>query len=171
MEQLKQQILAAWANRDLLKETVYQDAVRAVIEEVDKGRLRVAAPAEVGWQVNEWVKQAILLYFAIQPMQTWDLPPFSFYDKMLLKKDFKEIGVRAVPHAIARYGAYLAPQIIQLQPALIATHLQYSLHLRLQWRLTEQVTSTLEYQIGINLVRQKKICTNQQLRISASVLL
>ncbi|MFN4912651.1 MAG: 2,3,4,5-tetrahydropyridine-2,6-dicarboxylate N-succinyltransferase, partial [Bacteroidota bacterium] len=108
MEQLKQQIQAAWANRDLLKETVYQDAVRTVIEEVDKGRLRVATPAEAGWQVNEWVKQAILLYFAIQPMQTWDLPPFSFYDKMLLKKDFKEIGVRAVPHAIARYGAYLA---------------------------------------------------------------
>ena len=118
MEQLKQQILAAWANRDLLKETVYQDAVRAVIEEVDKGRLRVATPAEAGWQVNEWVKQAILLYFAIQPMQAWDLPPFSFYDKMLLKKDFKEIGVRAVPHAIARYGAYLAPQVV-LMPSYV----------------------------------------------------
>jgi 2,3,4,5-tetrahydropyridine-2-carboxylate N-succinyltransferase len=118
MEQLKQQIQAAWANRDLLKETVYQDAVRAVIEEVDKGRLRVAAPSGAGWQVNEWVKQAILLYFAIQPMQTWDLPPFSFYDKMLLKKDFKEIGVRAVPHAIARYGAYLAPQVV-LMPSYV----------------------------------------------------
>jgi len=118
MEQLKQQVQAAWANRDLLKETVYQDAVRAVIEEVDKGRLRVAIPAEAGWQVNEWVKQAILLYFAIQPMQIWDLPPFSFYDKMLLKKDFKEIGVRAVPHAIARYGAYLAPQVV-LMPSYV----------------------------------------------------
>lgn len=118
MEQLKQQIQAAWSNRDLLKETVYQDVVRAVIEEVDKGRLRVASPLETGWQVNEWVKQAILLYFAIQPMQNWELPPFTFYDKMLLKNDFKEIGVRAVPHAIARYGAYLAPQVV-LMPSYV----------------------------------------------------
>ena len=69
MEQLKQQIQAAWANRDLLKETVYQDAVRAVIEEVDKGRLRVAIPAEAGWQVNEWVKKAVVMYFPIQKME------------------------------------------------------------------------------------------------------
>jgi 2,3,4,5-tetrahydropyridine-2-carboxylate N-succinyltransferase len=118
MEQLKQQILAAWSNRELLKETAYRDVVRAVIEEVDKGRLRVASPMETGWQVNEWVKQAILLYFAIQPMQNWELPPFTFYDKMLLKSDFKEIGVRAVPHAIARYGAYLAPQVV-LMPSYV----------------------------------------------------
>ncbi|MFN5045878.1 MAG: 2,3,4,5-tetrahydropyridine-2,6-dicarboxylate N-succinyltransferase, partial [Bacteroidota bacterium] len=77
--QLKDQILAAWDNRELLKDNAYADAVRAVIEEVDKGRLRVAEKAGDDWQVNEWVKQAILMYFGIQQMQTWELPPFEFY--------------------------------------------------------------------------------------------
>src|SRR5438309_1619202 len=124
--ELKQLITEAWANRDLLKEARHADAVRAVIEEVDKGRLRVASPsagdggtpAGGGWQVNEWVKQAILLYFGIQPMQTWDLAPFEFYDKMLLKKNYKELGVRAVPHAVARYGAYLAKNLV-LMPSYV----------------------------------------------------
>ena len=80
--ELKQLILDAWTNRELLKETAYSDAVRAVIEEVDKGRLRTASPTEKGWEVNEWVKQAILMYFGIQQMQTWDVAPFEFYDKM-----------------------------------------------------------------------------------------
>ena len=115
---LKEQIAEAWQNRDLLKETGSQDAVRAVIEEVDKGRLRVAELTENGWQVNEWVKQAILLYFGIQPMQTWDVQPFEFYDKMLLKKNYKELGVRAVPHAVARYGAYLAKNVV-LMPSYV----------------------------------------------------
>ena len=110
--ELQQRIHEAWGNRDLLKESVYADAVRAVIEEVDKGRLRTAEPVADGWQVNEWVKQAILLYFAIQPMETHTLPPFEFYDKMLLKKDYKGLGVRAVPHAVARYGAYLAKNVV-----------------------------------------------------------
>ncbi len=106
--ELKQGIAEAWANRELLKDSKYSDTVRAVIEEVDKGRLRVAAPKDGGgWEVNEWVKQAILMYFGIQQMQTWDLAPFEFYDKMLLKKDYKSLGVRAVPHAVARYGAFL----------------------------------------------------------------
>ena len=104
-------IQQAWNNRELLKEAKYADAVRAVIEEVDKGKVRVAEPEENGkWKVNEWVKQAILLYFAIQPMQTWDIPPFEFHDKMLLKKNYKDLGVRAVPHAVARYGAYLGKE-------------------------------------------------------------
>jgi 2,3,4,5-tetrahydropyridine-2-carboxylate N-succinyltransferase len=114
----KEQIMAIWENRELLKETASTDAIRAIIEEVDKGRLRVAEPTESGWVVNEWVKQAILLYFGIQPMQTWDLPPFEFYDKMLLKKDFKSLGVRAVPHAVARYGAYLAKNVV-LMPSYV----------------------------------------------------
>jgi 2,3,4,5-tetrahydropyridine-2,6-dicarboxylate N-succinyltransferase len=118
MEKLKSLIGEAWSNRELLKETVYSEAVRAVIEEVDKGRLRVSSPSPEGWVVNEWVKQAILLYFAIQPMQTWEMPPFEFYDKMLLKKDYKELGVRAVPHAIARYGAYLAKNVV-LMPSYV----------------------------------------------------
>ncbi|MEN9884075.1 MAG: hypothetical protein RLZZ420_1292, partial [Bacteroidota bacterium] len=92
--ELKELILSAWDNRELLKETQYADAVRAVIEEVDKGRLRVAEKTGDDWVVNEWVKQAILMYFGIQQMQTWDLAPFEFYDKMLLKKDYKSLGVR-----------------------------------------------------------------------------
>jgi 2,3,4,5-tetrahydropyridine-2-carboxylate N-succinyltransferase len=116
--QLQTQIQEAWANRELLKDSVYADAVRAVIEEVDKGRLRVASPGEKGWVVNEWVKQAILMYFGIQQMQTHTLPPFEFYDKMLLKSNYKELGVRAVPHAVARYGAYLAKNVV-LMPSYV----------------------------------------------------
>jgi 2,3,4,5-tetrahydropyridine-2,6-dicarboxylate N-succinyltransferase len=112
--ELKQLIVEAWGNRELLKDSKYADAVRGVIEEVDKGRLRVASPGAGGWTVNEWVKQAILMYFGIQPMQVWDLAPFEFYDKMLLKKDYKSLGVRAVPHAVARYGAYLARNVVMM---------------------------------------------------------
>ena len=109
---LQTQIQEAWANRELLKDAAYTEAVKAVIEEVDKGRLRVASPSDNGWVVNEWVKQAILMYFGIQQMQTWNLPPFEFYDKMLLKSNYKELGVRAVPHAVARYGAYIAKNVV-----------------------------------------------------------
>lgn len=116
--QLRETIEKAFANRELLADQSYQDAVRAVIEEVDKGRLRVAEPTDNGWQVNEWVKQAILLYFGIQPMQTWNVEPFEFYDKMLLKKNYKELGVRAVPHAVARYGAYVAKNVV-LMPSYV----------------------------------------------------
>jgi len=115
---LQQQIEAAYQNRELLKENSYKDAVKTVIEEVDKGRLRVAAPTEDGWQVQQWVKQAILLYFSIQPMQTWSVEPFEFYDKMLLKKDYAGLGVRAVPHAVARYGAYIAKNVV-LMPSYV----------------------------------------------------
>jgi 2,3,4,5-tetrahydropyridine-2-carboxylate N-succinyltransferase len=115
---LQNLILEAWSNRDLLKEATYSDAVRAVIEDVDKGRLRVASPEEDKWVVNEWVKQAILMYFGIQQMQTWELPPFEFYDKMLLKSNYKELGVRAVPPAVARYGAYIASSVV-LMPSYV----------------------------------------------------
>ena len=116
---MKELISAAWSNRELLKESKYSDAVRSVIEEVDKGRLRVASPASNNeWEVNEWVKQAILMYFAIQPMQTWDVAPFEFYDKILLKKNYKELGVRAVPHAVARYGSYIARNVV-LMPSYV----------------------------------------------------
>ena len=118
MENLQQLIQEAWANRELLKQPQYQEAVKAVIEEVDKGRLRVAYQSEVTWRVNEWVKQAILLYFAIQPMQTWTMEPFEFYDKMLLKKDYAGLGVRAVPHAVARYGAFIGRNVV-LMPSYV----------------------------------------------------
>lgn len=116
--EIKDSILAAWNDRALLKEEKYSNAVKHVIEEVDKGRLRVAEPQESGWVVNEWVKQAILMYFAIQPMQTWELAPFEFHDKMLLKSNYAALGVRAVPHAVARYGAYLAKNVV-LMPSYV----------------------------------------------------
>jgi 2,3,4,5-tetrahydropyridine-2-carboxylate N-succinyltransferase len=116
--ELKTTIEAAWQDRALLKDTKYSDAVRAVIEEVDKGRLRVAAPHGDQWVVNEWVKQAILMYFGIQQMQTWEIAPFEFHDKMLLKSGYAALGVRAVPHAIARYGAYLAKNVV-LMPSYV----------------------------------------------------
>lgn len=116
--EIKELIQEVWSDRSLLQQDKYKDAVKAVIEEVDKGRLRTASPTEQGWQVNEWVKQGILLYFAIQPMQTWTIEPFEFYDKMLLKKDYAGLGVRAVPHAVARYGAYLAKNVV-LMPSYV----------------------------------------------------
>ncbi|HEY2726592.1 MAG TPA: 2,3,4,5-tetrahydropyridine-2,6-dicarboxylate N-succinyltransferase [Parafilimonas sp.] len=112
--ELQSLILEAWNNRELLKEKKYSDAVKAVIEEVDKGRLRTASPSSEGWVVNEWIKQAILLYFSIQPMEIIEMPPFEFHDKIPLKKDFKNLGVRTLPGAIARYGAYIAKNVIQL---------------------------------------------------------
>jgi 2,3,4,5-tetrahydropyridine-2-carboxylate N-succinyltransferase len=115
---MKELILEAWENRELLKENKYAEGVRSVIEEVDKGRLRVASPTDNGWVVNEWVKQAILMYFGIQQMQTWNVEPFEFYDKMLLKKNYKDLGVRAVPHAVARYGAYVAKNVV-LMPSYV----------------------------------------------------
>jgi 2,3,4,5-tetrahydropyridine-2-carboxylate N-succinyltransferase len=115
---LKTKIEAAWNDRALLKDETYSNAIREVIEEVDKGRLRVAAPKENDWVVNEWVKQAILMYFGIQQMQTWELAPFEFHDKMLLKSGYAELGVRAVPHAVARYGAYLAKNVV-LMPSYV----------------------------------------------------
>jgi 2,3,4,5-tetrahydropyridine-2-carboxylate N-succinyltransferase len=116
--ELQQLIEAAWNDRNLLKNELYANAVRTVIEEVDKGRLRVAQPIEQSWIVNEWVKQAILMYFAIQEMKTFSLPPFEFYDKMALKSDYASQGVRAVPHAVTRYGSFLARNVV-LMPSYV----------------------------------------------------
>jgi 2,3,4,5-tetrahydropyridine-2,6-dicarboxylate N-succinyltransferase len=116
--ELQQLIEAAYADRALLKQEKYSNAVHQVIEQVDKGSLRTAAPISNGWQVNEWVKQAILMYFGIQQMETMVLPPFEFYDKMKLKTGYAQLGVRAVPHAVARYGAYLAKNVV-LMPSYV----------------------------------------------------
>lgn len=118
MADLKDMIVAAWNNRDLLKEVDHMEAVKTLIEEVDKGRLRTASPTEAGWVVNEWVKQGILMYFGIQQMKTYSLPPFEFYDKMRLKTGYASLGVRAVPHAVARYGAYIAKNVV-LMPSYV----------------------------------------------------
>jgi 2,3,4,5-tetrahydropyridine-2-carboxylate N-succinyltransferase len=116
--ELKSKILAAWADRTLLQQEEYTQAIHLVMEEIDKGRLRVSEPTENGWQVNEWIKQTILMYFGIQKMETMSLPPFEFYDKMKLKTNYAELGVRAVPHAVARYGAYIAKGVV-LMPSYV----------------------------------------------------
>lgn len=116
--QLQELIQQTWNDRSLLEQKQYADAVHTVIEEVDKGRLRVASPTHDGWRVNEWVKEAILLYFGVQQMETHSLPPFEFYDKMKLKNNYKALGVRAVPHAVARYGAYLGKNVV-LMPSYV----------------------------------------------------
>jgi 2,3,4,5-tetrahydropyridine-2-carboxylate N-succinyltransferase len=108
----------AYKDRSLLDNDRYKDAVRNVIDAVDKGTLRVAKPVAEEWEVQQWVKQAILMYFGIQPMQTWTLPPFEFYDKMELKKNYASLGVRAVPHAVARYGAYIGRNVV-LMPSYV----------------------------------------------------
>lgn len=110
----KQLIEQAWSSRELLKQADYAQAVHDVIEAVDKGILRVAEPTDNGWQVNEWVKQAILMYFGIRQMETFTLPPFEFHDKMRLKSNYAEMGVRAVPHAVARYGAFLGRNVVMM---------------------------------------------------------
>ena len=117
-QQHKDIIEEIYANRNLLLDEHYSNTVKYIIEEVDKGRLRVAMPVDNGWEVQEWVKKAILLYFGVQQMQTWSIEPFEFYDKMLLKKDFAALGVRAVPPAVARYGAYIGRNVV-LMPSYV----------------------------------------------------
>jgi 2,3,4,5-tetrahydropyridine-2-carboxylate N-succinyltransferase len=112
---MREQIEAAWDNRELLKSKEIVQAIEAVIEEIDKGRLRVAEPLPSGeWQVNEWVKKAVVMYFPIRQMETIEVGPFEFHDKMALKRNYKELGVRVVPHAIARYGAFVASGVIMM---------------------------------------------------------
>ena len=91
-----------------------QQTIHQIIEEVDKGRLRVAEIQASVWQVNDWVKKAIILYFPIQKMETIEVGPLEFHDKMKLKSNYKDLGVRVVPHAIARYGAFIASGVIMM---------------------------------------------------------
>ncbi|PWN59615.1 2,3,4,5-tetrahydropyridine-2,6-dicarboxylate N-succinyltransferase [Chryseobacterium oncorhynchi] len=115
---LQQTIENIWDNRELLQNEDSQKAIREVISLVDKGELRTAEPTENGWQVNEWVKKAVVLYFPIQKMETIEVGPFEFHDKMPLKRNYAEKGVRVVPHAVAREGAYIAPGVI-LMPSYV----------------------------------------------------
>jgi len=114
MQELKSQIEQIWENRDLLKEDASQAAIREVIELIDQGQLRTAEPTANGWQVNEWVKKAVVMYFPIQRMETIEVGPFEFHDKIALKKNYAEKNVRVVPHAIARYGSFVAPGVIMM---------------------------------------------------------
>lgn len=112
--ELKTIIEKAWEDRAMIQEGEAQAAIRAVVEKLDKGELRVAQPVANGWQVNEWIKKAVILYFPIQQMETIEVGPFEFHDKIKLKKNYKALGVRVVPHAIARYGAYLSKGVIMM---------------------------------------------------------
>lgn len=115
---LQQLIEEAFTNRALLAEPTYLNAVNEAIAAIDSGTVRAAAPTENGWEVQEWVKKSILLYFSLQTMHTWEMPPFEFYDKMPLKRNYAALGVRAVPPATARYGAYIARNVI-LMPSYV----------------------------------------------------
>ena len=118
MNQLRNIIETAWENRALLQDSTTIDAIREVINLLDAGTLRVAEPTENGWQVNEWVKKAVVMYFPIQKMETIEVGPFEFHDKIPLKKNYAEKGVRVVPHAVAREGAYISPGVI-LMPSYV----------------------------------------------------
>ena len=109
----------AWDDRSLLESKDVQEAINSVIAKLDEGSLRVAEPtADGNWKVNEWIKKAVVLYFPIRKMETIEVGPFEFHDKMALKKNYKEKGVRVVPHAIARYGAYISKGVI-LMPSYV----------------------------------------------------
>ncbi len=135
MEDRQQLIEAAWENRDLLKEPEYRLAVEDTLADLDCGRLRVAQPLaaepstialqdagetlggaeeEVRWQVNEWIKKAVLLYFPLQDMRTFEIGPMEFHDKIPLKRGYAALGVRVVPHAIARFGAFLGNGVVMM---------------------------------------------------------
>lgn len=111
-------IEAAWDNRALLQEEETQAAIRSIIEQLDQGTLRVATPTANGWEVNEWVKKAVVLYFPIQQMETIEAGPLEFHDKIPLKTGYKEKGIRVVPHAVARKGAYISAGTI-LMPSYV----------------------------------------------------
>lgn len=115
---LQEKIEQIWENRDLLQNEDSQKSIREVIAKIDEGTLRCAEPTENGWQVNEWVKKAVVMYFPIQKMETIEVGPFEFHDKMPLKRNYAEKGVRVVPHAVAREGAFIASGVI-LMPSYV----------------------------------------------------
>ncbi len=118
MDQLKETIEKAWENRALLKESNTQNAIREVVNLLDAGELRVAEPLESGWQVNEWVKKGVVLYFPIQKMETLEAGIFEYHDKIPLKRGYEAKGIRVVPNAVARHGAFISPGTI-LMPSYV----------------------------------------------------
>ncbi len=118
MNELRPIIEKAWDNRELLKESTVQDAIREVINLLDNGKLRCAEPTATGWQINEWVKKGVVLYFPIQKMETLEVGIFEYHDKIPLKRGYAEKGIRVVPHAVARHGAYISKGTI-LMPSYV----------------------------------------------------
>jgi len=113
-DQLRSVIESAWIKRELLQKTEVQKCIREVIRSLDKGILRVSEPVIEGWIIHEWIKKAIIMYFQIQKMTVVENGPFEFYDKIPLKKGYKSLGVRVVPHAIARFGSFIADGVIMM---------------------------------------------------------
>lgn len=113
-EKLQELVESAWDNRELLREEVSKNAILEVVNLLDKGKLRVAQPSGEEWTVNQWVKKAVLMFFPIAQMETIEVGPFEFYDKIPLKKNFEQLGVRVVPHGVARYGSFLAKGVIMM---------------------------------------------------------
>lgn len=111
---LKDKIEQAWENRELLTKKEFVESIEEVIANLDKGALRVAEPEGTGWKVNDWIKKAVILYFPVRKMEVTGAGPLQFHDKMKLKKDYHEKGVRVVPHAIARYGAFLGKGVVMM---------------------------------------------------------
>lgn len=118
MNDLRKIIEIAWDNREQLNDAKVQESIRKVIDMLDGGALRVAEPIGDGWQVNEWVKKAVVLYFPIQKMETLEAGIFEYHDKIPLKRGYKEKGIRVVPHAVARHGAYISKGTI-LMPSYV----------------------------------------------------
>ncbi|MDG1320814.1 MAG: 2,3,4,5-tetrahydropyridine-2,6-dicarboxylate N-succinyltransferase [Polaribacter sp.] len=118
MKEIREIIELAWENRDLLKEEKTIQTIRKVVDLLDKGALRVAEPTASGWQVNEWVKKAVVLYFPIQKMETLEAGIFEYHDKIPLKRNFAERGIRVVPNAVARHGSFIASGTI-LMPSYV----------------------------------------------------
>ena len=114
MSDLKNIIEKAWDDRSMLNQPETVEAIKAVVEQLDKGTIRVAEPQGDSWIVNEWVKKAVILYFPTQQMETIEVGPFEFHDKIALKKDYAAQGVRVVPHAVARYGAFLESGVVMM---------------------------------------------------------
>jgi 2,3,4,5-tetrahydropyridine-2-carboxylate N-succinyltransferase len=111
---MKDLIEQAWNNRELLKEEHVRKAIHNIIDDLDSGKLRVAEPGANGWTVNEWIKKAVILYFPIREMKVMEAGPMEFHDKIPLKKNYQALGVRVVPHGIARHGSFLAPGVIMM---------------------------------------------------------
>ena len=114
MEGHKNIIEQAWEERSMLKDENVQATIRAVIDLLDKGEIRVAEKPAENWIVNDWIKKAVILYFPIQKMQTIEVGPFEYHDKIPLKKDFEKRGVRVVPQALARHGSFVQSGVIMM---------------------------------------------------------
>ena len=114
MENYKERIEEIWENRELLKDGANVKMIEEIVEALDKGKIRVAEPVGDEWQVNDWIKKAVILYFPTREMSTTHAGPMEFHDKMPLKSNYEELGIRVVPHAVSRHGSYIAPGVVMM---------------------------------------------------------